>query len=492
MNRLNQDALEHLPPDIDRPAFDRGKYGVGVVHLGIGAFHRAHQAVFWDRVLAGEGGDWRICGVSLRRPDVAGQLNPQDGLYTVLARDEAGDRYQVVGAVEQVLVAPDDPARVLDLMAAPTTHIVSLTVTEKGYCHDPATGRLRVNHPDIEHDLAHPSQPKSAPGFIVEALARRRAAGLRPFTVLCCDNLPTNGKVAGAIVTALAKARDPALGRWVAENVTFPSTMIDRIVPATTDRERALVAEALGFEDRGVVVTEPFIQWVVEDRFCDGRPDLAAAGVELVEDVLPYETMKIRLLNGSHSTLAYLGYLAGYAYIRDTMRDPAFVTMIRRLMDQCVTPTLSVPAAFDLERYKDTLIERFANPTLEHRTHQIAMDGSQKLPQRFLETLDACLHMGAGIEPLALAIAGWMRYVTGIDEEGRPIEVQDPMAERFNEIAAEAGNDPARLVHGYLGIVEIFPLTIAHSETVIDTVTRALESLYEVGAQRTVRAFVSG
>ena len=438
-----------------------------------------------------QGGDWAICGVSLRRPDVADQMNPQDGLYTVLSRDAAADAFRVVGSVRQVLFAPSDPDRVLALMAAPSTRIVSLTVTEKGYCHDPATGLMRQDHPDIVHDLAEPHSPRSAPGFLVEALARRRAAGVPAFTVLCCDNLPTNGRVAGGIVTALARARDPALADWIETHATFPCTMVDRIVPAATDADRLLVREALGCEDHAAVVTEPFIQWVVEDRFVDGRPDLAAVGVDLVDDVVPFETMKIRLLNGSHSTLAYLGYLAGYRHIRDAMTDPAFVGLLRLLMDRAVTPTLDVPAGYDIADYKQTLLERFANPTLAHTTYQIAMDGSQKLPQRFLETLSICLERGIDYGPLALALAGWMRYVAGTDEQGEAIAVQDPMAARLREIGSAAGNDAQAMARGYLEIAEIFPQAISGSGAIAARISEQLERLLRDGAQRTVEAFVA-
>ncbi len=490
MSRLGEATLDALPPDVILPSYDRARAGIGIVHLGIGAFHRAHQAVFMDRVLTRDGGDWAICGVSLRRPDVAEQMNPQDGLYTVLSRDAAADTFQVVGSVKQVLCAPQDPGLVLDTLAAPSTRIVTLTVTEKGYCHDPATGRLRLDHPDIAHDLANPKAPRTAPGFLAAALARRRAAGTPPFTVLCCDNLPTNGRVAGGIVTALAQAQDQALGDWIAAEVPFPCTMVDRIVPAITERECTLVNEALGVEDRAAVVTEPFIQWVVEDRFAHGRPDLAAAGVEVVGDVVPYETMKIRLLNGSHSTLAYLGFLAGHAHIRDAMRDPAFVALLRLLMDRTVTPTLDVPAGYDVADYKETLLQRFANPTLAHTTYQIAMDGSQKLPQRFLETLQVCLERDIDFAPLSLALAGWMRYVMGTDEEGEAIAVQDPMAERLRAVG-QAGGGAGALVRAYLDIREIFPLPIAGSERVAGEIAAHLDTLLNRGAQATVEAFVA-
>ena len=377
--------------------------------------------------------------MSLRSPDTAEALAPQDGLYTVAVRSGAGERLRVIGSVRRLLVAPDDPAALLDAMTDPAVRIVSLTVTEKGYCHDPATGDLNPDHPDIAADLADPASPRSAPGVLVEALRRRRAAGRQPFTVLCCDNLPENGRTVGRVLAQFAGLRDPALGRWVEDAVAFPSTMVDRIVPATCDADRAAVAVRLGVSDAWPVMTEPFTQWVIEDRFGDGRPRFEDAGAELVADVAPYELMKLRLLNGSHSTLAYLGYLAGHETVSDVMADPSFVRLVQGLMDEEVTPTLRVPPGADLAGYKRSLLERFANPALKHRTWQIAMDGSQKLPQRLLGAVRDRLAAGQPVPRLALGVAAWMRYAAGTDERGRPIDVRDPLAQRLRGLADAAG-----------------------------------------------------
>ena len=488
MNRLSSRTLADLPPDVVRPAYDRAATQVGIVHLGIGAFHRAHQAVYLDDRLGAGERDWAICGASLRAADTSDALSPQDGLYTVAIRSGEGERLRVIGAVRRLLVAPADPEGLLQAMTDPRVKIVSLTITEKGYCHDPATGTLREDHPDIRADLSHPIEPRTAPGFLVEALRRRRADRSAPFTVLCCDNLPANGRTVARVVARYAALVDPALGRFVENEVAFPATMVDRIVPATTDADREAVAARLGMQDAWPVMTEPFTQWVIEDRFGAGRPRLEEAGAELVADVAPYELMKLRLLNGSHSTLSYLGYLAGYETVSDVMADPAFARLVRDLMDEEVTPTLSVPPGADLEGYKLSLIERFANPALRHRTWQIAIDGSQKLPQRLLGTIRDRLKAKAPIPRLALGVAAWMRYVTGVDERGGPIDVRDPLSHRLRAIAEEAGPVPERLAPALLGVTEVFgPLGM--DPRLSEPATAALAQLYRMGARRTVEAF---
>ncbi len=488
MKRLSLTTIAELPAGIARPAYDVASAGIGIVHLGIGAFHRAHQAVMVDdRLAAGEGG-WAICGASLRSPDTYDALAPQDGLYTVAIRSGTGDALRVIGAVRRLLVAPQDPEALLGIMSHPMVRIVSLTVTEKGYCHDPASGALREDHPDIRADLATPLQPRSAPGFLVEALRRRRAAGVRPFTVLCCDNLPANGRTVEGVVCRLAALRDPELARWIEGEVAFPSTMVDRIVPATTNADRVMVAERLGLEDAWPVMAEPFTQWVIEDRFCNGRPRFEEAGAELVSDVAPYELMKLRLLNGSHSTIAYLGYLAGYETVAEAMGDPSFERLVRGLMDEEVTPTLPLPPGADLARYKASLVERFRNPALKHRTWQIAMDGTQKLPQRLLGTVRDRLKAGAPIERLALAVAAWMRYVTGVDEKGRPIDVRDPLSERLRRLADEAGPVAERLAPALLQIREVFGDDLATDPRFTGPVTAWLACLFRGGAKATVAA----
>jgi fructuronate reductase len=484
MPHLSAATLKSPPAGLAVPAYDRTRVTPGIVHLGIGAFHRAHMAVYLDELLAGHP-DWGVVGASLRRPDTKDALAPQDFLYTLAVRDASGTSCRVIGSILDVMDANTQLADLIALMGDPTIRIVSLTVTEKGYCHDPATGELDPSHPDIVHDLENPAAPVSAPGIIVAALEKRRQAGVAPFAVMSCDNLPSNGKTCGRIVTRFAELRAPDLGAWVRNSVAFPSTMVDRIVPATTDAEREWVREITGIEDAWPIITEPFTQWVIEDHFPAGRPPFERVAAQLVEDVEPFERMKLRMLNGSHSTLAYLGYLAGHQYVAEAIGDPPFRNLIHSLMTDEVMLTLPMPRA-ELERYRDDLLARFANPALKHRTWQIAMDGSQKLPQRLLGTIRDRLAAGQGITRLALGVAGWMRYVTGIDEEGRAIDVKDPLAPRLSAIADASGRDAERLATGLLAMAEVFGTDLPQNEVFREAVTKHLASLFFVGSAATV------
>jgi fructuronate reductase len=455
---------------------------VGLVHLGLGAFFRAHGAIYIEEAMAAAGGDWGIVGVSLRSPDVRDALAPQGCVYTALELGPDGESARVVGSVAEVLVAPEDPGAVLARMADPAVRMVTLTVTEKGYCHEPATGRLDMGHPDIVHDLANPL-PRSAPGFLVRALARRREAGYRPFTALSCDNLPANGRLLRGLVLDFARALDPALASWIAAEGRFPATMVDRIVPATTAADIARVEGLTGYHDAAPVLHEPFRQWVIEDDFVDGaRPDLAAVGVELVADVTPYEHMKLRMLNGTHSALAYLGYLAGHETIADTTADPVFARFVTRLWADEIIPAVAPPPGVDLAAHAAALLRRYRNPAIRHRTWQIAMDGSQKLPQRFLGTIAEGLDAGRPVDGLCLAVAGWMRYVGGVDERGGAIDVRDPMADRLRRAAG--GADP---VAGLLAIREIFPEALA--ARLAAPVTAAYGRIVARGARGAVAEF---
>ena len=425
---------------------------VRIVHLGLGAFFRAHGAVIVEQAAP----DWGILGVSLQNPDMRDRLAPQGGTYFAVEQGPGGEAARHVQIVQGVLVAKEDPAAVLAAMAAPDVRVVSLTVTEKGYCHKPSTGRLNAGHPDILHDLAGPL-PRSAPGFLVRALAARRAAGLAPFTVLCCDNLPDNGRVLRGVVLDLAARIDAALADWIAAQARFPSTMVDRIVPATKPEDLPRVAALTGLHDAAPVLHEPFRQWVVQDDFVPGtRPDLAAAGVQMVADVAPYEHMKLRMLNGTHSALAYLGYLAGHETIADTVADPAFAAYVRRLWAAEIIPALTPPPGVDLQAYADQLFARYVNPAIRHRTWQIAMDGSQKLPQRILGTLATNLHAGRPSPGLMLALAAWVQYVSGTDLRGNPIDVRDPLRDTLHQAATSP--DP---VGAILSLRAVFPEDLA-------------------------------
>ena len=487
--RLADATLARLPTGIAPPAYDRWSCGVGIVHLGIGAFHRCHMAVYTDDVLARTGGDWRILGVSLRSPAIRDQLEPQDGLYTVVVKGNQTTTARIIGSVAGVLFAPDDPARVIETMAAPATRIVSLTVTEKGYCHSPATGELNEAHPDILHDLAHPDAPRSAIGYLAAGLARRRESGGGPVTILSCDNLPSNGGVAARIVRRFADLAYPGLAGWIDEGVAFPCTMVDRIVPAMEAAEVDAFASGTGLADAAVLQTEPFTQWVIEDRFAAGRPAWEQAGATLVGDVEPFEEAKLRMLNGSHSALAYLGYLAGCAYIHEAMAVPALRTLVDTLMQREAAASLNVPEGMDTDAYRAALEERFDNRALPHRTYQIAMDGSQKIPQRLLGTLRHHLQTGGPIAACSLAVAGWMRYVMAVDEAGKPITVQDPLADRLEAAADRAGRDASALVDAFLGFEEIFGPDLRGNRRFHGELIEWLRRLLQDGARRTLDHF---
>ena len=454
--------------------------GVGIVHLGLGAFYRAFGAVYVAEAMAASGGDWGIVGVSLKNPTTRDALAPQNWAYTSVTLAENDESTKVIDVLENVLVAPENPAAVLEAMADPGVRIVSLTVTEKGYCHNPATGVLTVDHPDIAHDLQQ-EMPRSAPGFLVRALARRRAAGVPPFTVLSCDNLPENGALVRQIVLDFAHLIDPTLAQWIGENGRFPATMVDRITPATTSADIARVTAETGLYDSAPVLHEPFRQWVIEDNFVrDMRPDFNAVGVEMVKDVSRFEQMKLRMLNGSHSALAYLGYLAGHETISDTVADPAFAAYVRQLWAE-IMPVVRAPQGFDLQVYAQALMERYANPKIRHRTWQIAMDGSQKLPQRLLGSLEANIAAGKPVPGLCLAVAAWMYYVGGIDQTGQPIDVKDPMAEKLRAIS-DASTTPVDKVAALLSLSEIFPIELA--ENLKAPVTEAAQILWTQGARQ--------
>lgn len=480
--RLSNASLARLPATVRRPCYDRSAVRPGIVHLGVGAFHRAHQAVVIDDLLGAGARDWGIVGASLRSPDTRDALVPQDCLYAVAVRSGAGTEFRVIGSLLRMEAAGENPESLIARMADPATRIVSLTVTEKGYCHTPQTGELDEAHPDIVHDLASPHAPRSAAGFLVEALARRKQAGAPPFTILCCDNLSANGRTVQRIVTRFAALRSGDLAHWIEDKAAFPCTMVDRIVPETTDADRAAVSSALGMADAWPVVTEPFTQWIVEDRFASGRPDLAAAGVQLVSDVTPFEHMKLRLLNASHSALAYLGYLAGYESIAATMADLHFAAFAARVMEDAAV-TLKMPEGTDLAAYRASLLRRFANPALHHRTWQIAMDGSQKLPPRLLAAMADRLQQGLPIDTHALAVAGWMRYVTARDEQGNDIDVRDPIAGKLAAIAREAGPVAGRLAPALLAVESVFG-TLGTDPRMAGAVTEALEQLYRRGARQ--------
>jgi len=488
MIRLNQYTIENLPPEIKRPNYDYRKVKPGIMHLGVGAFHRAHQAVFTDRVLEKFGGDWGIIGGDLRSGRVRDELDAQDGLYCVVVRDNGQEHIQVVGSIVEECVGPDYPAHAVEKMAEESVKVISLTVTEKGYCHDPATGDLNVDHPEIQHDLKNLASPKSTPGFVVAALKRRMELGVKSCTLMSCDNLPNNGKVLQKVIKQFAELTDKTLARWIEDNTTFPCTMVDRIVPATTDSDRERLAERIGMRDKAMVVTEPFMQWVIEDNFCNQRPPWEGVGALMVDDVEPFELMKLRLLNGSHSLLAYCGYLSGFETIDEVMSEKAFVNVCEQFMERDAGQTITAPQGFDIEAYKQQLRERFANRGLKHRTWQIAMDGSQKLPQRLLNSVREQLKGEGNIEILSLAVAGWMRYVTGVDEQWQAIDVRDPMAKRLRQLCDANNRNPSGLVEALINVRDIFGEDLAHQGVFKQAVTEWLQQFYDKGVLNAIKA----
>ncbi len=443
--RLSETELAQLPAGVSVPRYNRHDTGAGIVHLGVGAFHRAHQAWYTQQVLDEQGGHWGIIGASLRSPDVRDRLAPQDGLYTLVERDGTRETCRVIGALKEILVAPEDPEALLDRLAHPDVRVVSLTITEKGYFYDSGTGALRREDPDILEDLERfPHAPVTAIGYLAAGLARRRDADAGGVTLLSCDNLPHNGRVLRQVLTDFVKQADTSLLPWIERNVTFPCSMVDRIVPATTGADLERLESMLGVRDEAAVFTEPFCQWVIEDHFARGAPEWQNVGVLLTDDVSPFETMKLRLLNGSHSLIAYLGYLAGYDFVHQVMADPELSRLVRLYMDRQAQPTLEVPAGFDVDAYKEALCQRFANAALNHRTYQIAQDGSQKIPQRWLAVVRDLLALGRPAPVLALAVAGWIRYQEGRRDNGETFRVDDPLADSLSDRlqqAERAGTD---------------------------------------------------
>ena len=483
--RLSLHTLSRLPAAM-RPPYDPATLIPGIIHIGCSAFHRAHQAVYTEQALVAAKGDWGIIGASLRQAQVRDDLLAQNGLYTVLEKGADKVGVAVIGCMRDVVFTPEDPTRLPYLIAQPNIRLVSLTVTEQGYCHDPLTGLLDFSHPDIMHDLEHPTVPISTVGVLAAGLRARRLVNGQPITILSCDNLPRNGRLLQRLVTAFTEKTDHETVRWIADNVTFPCTMVDRIVPATTAATLEEAQKLTGLQDKAPVWTEPFKQWVIEDNFAAGRPQWEAGGAEFVADVAPYEEMKLRLVSGTQSMLAYLAYLAGYEFIYQAMADQVFATLARRFMAEEAAPALAMPQGYDPARYQAQLLKRFANRHLPHHCYQIAMDGSQKLPQRLLATVRVNLEKGGSIQFAALGVAAWMRYVGGVDESGLPIGVQDPLAE---SLRAAAQGEAAAIVDRLLQVKPVFGDDLPRNAVFRTALIRALETLQKDGSRRTVAAW---
>jgi fructuronate reductase len=452
-SRLNERTLPSLPATVARPAYDRAGTRIGIVHLGAGAFHRAHQAAYVDDLLATDP-DWAICAVSLHSPGVRDALRPQDGLYTLALLGEEL-RLRVIGSIREVLFARDERGAVLARLADPAVRLVTLTITEKGYCL--AGDGLDFAHPEIAHDLSAPDEPQGAIGYLVAGLRARRGLGVAPYTVLSCDNLPDNGGRLHRAVLQFARRTDASLADWIEREVAFPCSMVDSITPATDEALRGRVAQQLGVDDAWPVQREPYAQWVIEDRFCNDRPALERVGVIVSDDIAGYDQAKLRLLNAAHSALAYLGSLLELDTVADAMRAPALAGFVERLMRQDIAPNVQAPRGFDTDGYIDAILARFRNPAIGHKLAQIAWDGSQKLPVRLLGTIADALAAGRPIDGLCLPVAGWMQFVRRQAQRGVPLV--DPLGDVLAKIGHAATGDADRDVPAFVALDLFAPVS---------------------------------
>ncbi|WP_308257855.1 mannitol dehydrogenase family protein [Pseudonocardia lacus] len=490
MTPLTAAALASLDPSVAVPRYDRGAVRAGIVHVGVGAFHRAHQAMYLDRLMnEGKALDWGICGVGVLPGDrrMRDALAAQDHLYTLVEKHPDGSQHaRVIGSIVDYLLAPDDPEAVIERMASEDTRIVSLTVTEGGYNFNAVTGEFQADAPGVVHDLEPGATPTTTFGLVVEALVRRRQRDVPPFTILSCDNIQGNGDAARRSFSAFARLRDEKLGDWVEREVHFPNCMVDRITPVTTDDDRAGLAGSFGVSDRWPVVCEPFCQWVLEDEFALGRPPFEDVGVQVVPDVEPYELMKLRLLNASHQALCYFGYLAGYRLVHEVCQDQDFADFLLAYMDREGTPTLLPVEGIDLHAYKRELIERFANPQVKDTVARLCAESSDRIPKWLLPVIRHNLANGGGIELSVAVIASWARYAEGVDEQGEPIEVVDPLKDTLVPIARRQREDPLAFISNR----QVFG-DLVDDDRFVDTYRRHLASLHEHGARATLHNLVN-
>ncbi|MET4592207.1 mannitol dehydrogenase family protein [Arthrobacter sp. 754] len=487
MPALESSVLSGLPSSVAVPTYDRSGLTAGIVHFGVGGFHGAHQAMYLDRLMnAGKAHDWAICGVGVLPGDARMKqvMASQDGLYTLVVKNPDGTREgRVIGSIIEYLFAPEDPEAVIEKMASEAVRIVSLTVTEGGYNFHHVTGEFDAGNPDVVHDLQPGHPPRTTFGLVTEALARRRARGLAPFTVMSCDNIQGNGDVARKMFTAFANLKDPALGGWIEENVPFPNSMVDRITPVTTDADREAIAEEFGIEDAWPVVCEPFEQWVLEENFSLGRPPFEEAGVQLVADVEPYELMKLRLLNASHQSMCYFGYLAGYRYAHEVAQDDLFAQFLLGYMDKEATPTLHPVPGIDLDAYKRTLIERFSNEHVRDTLARLCAESSDRIPKWLVPVIRINLENGGEVSRSAAIVASWARYAEGTDEQGNPIDVVDRLKEPLMAAAARQHEEPLAFISNR----EVFG-DLIDSPVFVAAYTKALNDLHSGGARTALEA----
>lgn len=487
MTVLSDATREQLAGDVGRPNYDRSTLTAGIVHIGVGGFHRAHQAMALDSLMnEGLAQDWAICGIGLLEGDrkLATVFDEQDCLYTLMLKHADGHREtRVIGSIIEYLFAPEDPEAVIEKMASPQIRIVSLTITEGGYNVD-LNGDFDADAPAVVADLATGAVPATVFGFVTEALRRRRDRGIPPFTVMSCDNIQGNGHVASKMFTAFARLKDAELGEWISENVRFPNTMVDRITPVTSTEDIAEIAQITGLTDAWPVVCEPFFQWVIEDDFPLGRPAYEEAGAQIVDDVEPYELMKLRLLNASHQGLCYFGYLSGYRFAHEAMADPAIPAFLFRYMHREATPTLRPVPGIDLDQYIGTLIERFSNPEVRDTLARLCAESSDRIPKWLVPVVRAQLQAGGEIECSAAIIASWARYAEAVDEAGEPIVVVDALRDELVAIAQTQRSDETAFIRNR----KLFG-DLADNQRFVDAYLAALHSLFEVGANATVRRY---
>ena len=481
---LSDRTLPDLPPEVSIPTYDRASLRPGIVHIGVGGFHRAHQAVYLDELARRGSTEWGVIGVGLHSRAIGEVLTGQDRLYTVVERAADGDRATVVGALTGYLYAPDDPEAVLTALADERTRVVTLKITGTGYRVDAHSGEFDADDPHIARDLEDPGTPETVFGYLVEALHRRRQAGLAPFTVLSCDNMQSNGTAARPAVVSFGRRPADALAGWIEEHVAVPSSRVERITPNPRPEDRDAIATETGVDDRWPVITEPFRQWVVEDSFCNGRPPLEEVGVQFVDDVAPYETMKTRLLNAGHSAIAYLGYLAGHRTTDEVLADPVFRTFLTRLMAEEIAPGLPEVPGVDLEEYQATLLDRLANPRMADQLSRLSRRGSTKIPNYLLPSVRATMEAGRPHRLLCLAVAGWLRFLRGHDYAGEEVPIQGPRPDLV-PIAQEAGGDAAPL----LSERSVFD-HIGQDPRFAECVQRALSALDRQGPREVIEQFL--
>ncbi len=486
--KLNQQALPQLT--IPVPGYDRAAVRVGIVHFGVGGFHRAHQAMYIDRLLnEGAATEWGICGVGVMPGDkrMRDALVGQDGLYTLIVENADGTREpRVIGSIIDFRYAPDDPDAVIELLADPGTRVVSLTVTEGGYNIRDDDGQFDADNPDVRHDLAGDEPPVTMFGLIAAAMTRRRERGLSSPTIVSCDNIVENGTVARRAFTAFADLSDPSLAQWMQENTRFPNSMVDRITPVTTPDVTAQLETDFGVTDASPVATEPFTTWVLEDDFAGGRPPLEQAGVQMVDDVAPYEMMKLRLLNASHQGLCYFAYLAGYRQVHEAAQDPVIAEFLRRYMDSEATPTLRPVPGIDLVDYKATLLERFGNAYVRDTVARLCAESSDRIPKWLLPVVHDNLRSGGPVRLAAAIVASWARYAEGVDEDGEPIDVVDRLADSLVPIARRQHDDPA----AFLGHRAVFG-DLVDDPRFVEPYLWTLKSLQRNGSRATLEALLA-